>query len=582
MSDSAKAEPDATQPGLDRLRDAVAAARSWRLPGGANRRKDAIAGLNVTIANVPDGLANGLLVGVNPVFGLYATMIGPLIGGLFSSTRLMVVTTTAAASLTAGQALSVVPAEARAPALFIMVLLVGVIQMGLGAAGAGRLMRFVSYSVTTGFLSGVAVLLILIQLPTIASVEVSGANRVMQTFDLILNVAEFDLISLAVGVVALVMAVMLPRTKLEGMGRLLAVVIPSALVALLGFDEVRTVSDVGDIPNALPVPSLPALAAAFDVLTGAFAVAVVILVQGAGVSQSVPNPDGSRADVSRDFIAQGAANFVSSFFRGLPVGGSVSATAISVTAGARSRWAAIFSGIWMIVIVVAAPVLVGYVAMPALAALLIIAGLGSLRPREIAAVWHTRMEARLAAGTTFLAMLFLPIQAAVGIGVVLAILLFVRESSMDVEIREIVVRDDGAFEERACPDRLPGDQVTVLQVYGDLFYAGAATLDDRLPQPGDDPRPVVVLRLRGRTRVGATLVDVLARYAGDLERAQGRLYLAGIPAEATAVVDSPKLKRAGVHVFEATPILGESMREAVRDAEQWLEETGGDEDADGS
>src|SRR5690606_18149786 len=160
-------------------------------------------------------------------------------------------------------------------------------------------------------------------------------------------------------------------------------------------------------------------------------------------------------------------------------------------------------------------VLVGYVAMPALGALLVVAGLGSLRWREIAAVWTTRPEAKLAGGTTFLAMLFLPIQAAVGIGVVLSILLFVRESSMDVELMELVRRPDGGIEEREPPAVLPSRGVTVLQIYGDLFYAAAQTLGDRLPRPRGSRHAAVVLRLRGRTRVGATLIDVLTRYAEE-------------------------------------------------------------------
>src|SRR5690606_34211528 len=147
----------------------------------------------------------------------------------------------------------------------------------------------------------------------------------------------------------------------------------------------------------------------------------------------------------------GAANIVSGFFRGLPVGGSVSATAVGVTAGARSRWATVFAGVWMVAIVVGAPALVGYVAMPALGALLILAGVSSLRWREIAAVWSTSPEAKLAGGTTFLAMLFLPIQAAVGLGVVLSILLFVRESSVDVEVVELTARADGTIEEHGAP-----------------------------------------------------------------------------------------------------------------------------------
>lgn len=371
------------QPGLETLRAAVARYAAKRLPGAPEPRKDAVAGLNVTIANVPDGLANGLLVGVNPVFGLYATMAGPLVGGLFSSTRLMVVTTTAAASLTAGQSLSTIPAGSREGALFLMVVLVGVIQIAFGALGFGRLTRFVSYSVTTGFLTGVALLLVLGQLPTMAGVEVSGGNRVAQTLDLLARTGEIQPWSLGLAALALLLAVLLPRTPLGSAGRLLAVLVPSALLVAPWVEGVRTVADIGEIPGGWPMPEIPSFFQAFDVLTGALSVAVVILVQGTGVSQSVPNPDGTRSRSSRDFIAQGAANVASGLFRGLPVGGSVSATALNVVSGARTRWAAVFAGVWMAAIVIGVPGLVGYVAMPALGALLVLVGVSSVnRPRS--------------------------------------------------------------------------------------------------------------------------------------------------------------------------------------------------------
>src|SRR6185503_4617310 len=107
------------------------------------------------------------------------------------------------------------------------------------------------------------------------------------------------------------------------------------------------------------LPSLSAMT--LDVLTGALAVALIVLVQGAGVSQSVPNPDGSRRGTSRDFIAQGAANVASGLFRGLPVGGSLSATALNVIYDAQSRWAATFAGLWMALIVTGFPGLVSYI-----------------------------------------------------------------------------------------------------------------------------------------------------------------------------------------------------------------------------
>jgi sulfate permease, SulP family len=199
-------------PGLGDLRDTVANHLWPKLPGWASLRRDGLAGLSSAISNVPDGMANGVLVGVNPIYGLYATMMGPAVGGLFSSTQLMMITTTAAASLSAREALGSLGGEELAAALAVMVILVGVFQTAFGLLGLGKLIRFVSYSVTTGFLSGVSVLLILNQLPVVTGYEAPGGNRITQTLNLLLHVTEINLVSLALAVLTLLLAVLLPRT----------------------------------------------------------------------------------------------------------------------------------------------------------------------------------------------------------------------------------------------------------------------------------------------------------------------------------------------------------------------------------
>ena len=561
------------QPGLRELREAVATGFRQGFPSRASLARDGVAGLSVAVANVPDGMANGLLVGVSPIHGLYATMIGPLVGGSFSSTQLMVITTTAAASLTASQSLAPVPAETRAAALFVLVVLAGVFQMAIGLLGLGRLTRFVSYSVLAGFLAGVSILLVLSQIPTVTGYAATGGNKVSQAVDVVAHAGAIDPATVGVAVLTLVLAVLLPRTRLGSLGRLLAIAVPSALVALADLRTVRIVSDIGAIAGGLPLPELPSiLVFAPVVITGALSVAVVGLVQGVGVSQNVPNTDGTRTSVRRDMIAQGVANVASGLFRGLPVGGSLSATALGVIAGARTRWASIFAGLGMAVIVVGVPELVSVVAMPSLGALLILAGLAGLKPRDLEAVLRTGWPSLLAAATTFLATLFLPIQAAVALGVVLSALLYVGASAIDVRVVELVERPDGRIEERPAPRRLDSARTTTLDVYGHLFYAGAHTLEGLLPTPRGAERPVVVLRLRGRSTLGATLIDLLARYADALHAAGGRLYLSGVAREAyDQIVRTGKLRLTGpVRAYEATPVLGESTREARADAEVWL------------
>src|SRR5690606_13978775 len=151
------------------------------------------------------------------------------------------------------------------------------------------------------------------------------------------------------------LAIALPRTALGNVGILAAIAVPSLLVAVGGIKNVRTVSDVGAIACGIPMPRMPSFVQALEVLLGAFAVAVGISVQAAGVSQSVPDPNGPRPSLSRDFVAIGVANAATGLLRGLPVGGSLNATALNLLAGASSRAAAVFAGLWMGVIVIAFP-----------------------------------------------------------------------------------------------------------------------------------------------------------------------------------------------------------------------------------
>ncbi len=207
---------------------------------------------------------------------------------------------------------------------------------------------------------------------------------------------------------------------------------------------------------------------------------------------------------------------------------SVGQTALNVSAGAVDRWASIFSGIWMLVILVAFSGVVGVVAMPTLAAVLIVAAIGSVRVGQIQSILRTGPNSQVALIATFVATLFLPITAAVGIGVVLSLLLQLNQEAMDLTVMERVPLPEGGFEERPAPPSLPSHQVTVLHVYGSLFYAGAQTLQARLPLVGEPKQPVVVVSVRGRSMLGATGFKILNDYARSLADAGGRLYLSGV------------------------------------------------------
>ncbi|WP_370185376.1 SulP family inorganic anion transporter [Rhodococcus wratislaviensis] len=535
-------------------------------------RSDVIAGLPGAIGSVPDGMASGVLAGVSPVHGLYASMAGRVFGGLSTSTRLMVVTTTSASALAAGSALTDVPDEDRAAALVLLTLIAGAVMMLAALLRLGRYTRFVSHSVMTGFLIGVAANIAFGQIPTLVGVDTGGGSALAKAMYVLTHPGQIDWQSAVVGVSALALMVVLARTRLRMYASLGALLVPTVLVLVAGWDSVSRVSGVAAIPSGFPTPSLPDLTVLSpSLISGALAVAVIVLVQGAGVAESAPNPDGSRSSANRDFTAQGVGNVAASLLHGMPVGGSVGQTALNRTAGARTRWAAIWSGIWLLVLLAAFASLVGQVPMPTLAAVLIVASAGSLDPARILAIWSSGYTSRVVFATTLVATLLLPVTAAVGIGVALSLILQLNQEAIDLKVVRLRVEGTRLIEVTA-PKRLADNEIVVLDVYGSLFYAGARTLQVRLPDPAGAASPVVILRLRGRTTVSATFFTVIADYARRLDAVGGQLHLSGIDPRIRDNWTDELLAAHGVRIefHPATAAIGESTLAAYAEARVWL------------
>jgi SulP family sulfate permease len=559
---------------VHKIRGWTSASRRWLhgvRPERSELRGELLAGLPGAISSVPDGMAAAVLAGVNPVQGLYASFAGPVAGGLTSSTRLMVITTTSAAALAAGSALQGVPADDRPAAIPLLVIMVGIVLVAAGVAHLGRYTRFVSYSVMIGFLTGIAVNIACGQLADLTGAPAHGSFPLAKAVSILAHPGSIDIASLLAGLGALALLVVLTRTRVALFSTLIALVIPTVVVILAGATSVARVGDVGGIPGGIPIPRLPEFHyMSFSLIAGAFAIAAIVLVQGAGVAEAAPNTDGSPSSPNQDIIAQGAGNLAAGFFRGMAVGGSVGQTALNVSSGGRTRWAAIWSGVWMLVILAIFSGLVAKIAMPTLAAILIFAGIGSIRPGEITSILRTGRISQVVVITTFAATLFLPVAAAVGIGVALSLLLQLNQGAMDLTVVELIPLDGGRFEERPSPAALKSYHVTILDVYGSLLYAGARTLATHLPNPDGAKSPVVVVRLRRRTSLGATFTKVVADYADRLAAADGRLYLSGLDPSITQQLHRTGNIDGPVRTFEATPVVGESTMAAYLDAETWV------------
>ena len=543
---------------------------------------DLISGLTFAVVNVPQAMAHALLAMVNPVLGIYTLMVAVPVGAIFTSSVFMNVSSTAALSVAAGVALVDIPAGQRVAALAVLVLLVGVIQFLAGLVRLGFVIRFVSNAVMTGFLNGVAVLIILGQLSDLTGYQSAFSNRVAKALDLLLRIGQVDPSATTIGLGTLMLIVLLLRLDpLRRFAFIIAIAAAAILLALLSlsflptaayFAAVPTVSDISAIPRSLPEWAVPDFSLVVSLLLPAFSVAVIGLVQGAGVSQGSPNPNGRYPDVSRDFLGQGAANIATSFVGGIPAGGSVSGTALIMGAGAKSRWSNIFVGLFVAVITLLAAPLVERVPMPALAALLVVAGFQGLRVTEAVIAWKTGRISKVVMVVTFVGTLIVPLQFAVLFGIALSIVLHVFRQSNKIVVKQWVLQPEGFPLEQPAPRRLPSHELTILHVYGSLFFAAAKSMEEMLPDASDTTRAVVAINLRGKSEIGSTFITVLQRYARGLQAHDSKLMLVGVdPTVRDQLAKTGVLKDIGdENVFVATPQLGVALNQAVAAAAAWL------------
>lgn len=550
--------------------------RPWSLFNRKTVRDDAMAGVVLGVESVPDGLASGLLAGVNPVAGLYGYLFGMVGGSLFTGTAFMAVQATGAMAIVIAD-VDLAARDDPARALFTLSVLTGIVMTLAGLLRLGSYLRFVSNSVMTGFITAVGINIVLGQLDDFTGYEASGGNRVLRAFDLLFNLGQVDVPTLATGVITILLIVGLRRTKLGALGLVVAIVLGSLAAEIFRvFDhEIVQLRDVADVPRGLPLPKLPILRDIPSLLIPAVSLAFVGLVQGAGVSAGFPNEDGKPADQSQDFVGQGAGNIVAGVFQGMPVGGSMSASSLVETAGAKSRSALLYAGGVMAVVILLLGGAIELIAMPALAGLLIVVGVGTVKVDQVVSVAKTGAVPLTVMTITLVLTMIIPLQYAVLVGVGISVLLFVARQSSRLVTKRMVFREDGRVKEVEPPEEVPPNEVVVLHPYGAIFFATAPMLFEQMPTVSEQSRnSVVVLRVRGADDAGVTLLDVLERYGQSLRDVDSKLML---------VTDNRRVIRqlrvtgtaeviGSENIYQSTAFIGETTRKAHADALRWVEE----------
>lgn len=555
-------------PSTGRIRKAVSGL-------GRPRLRDVISGLVTGLFSIPEGMAYASIGGFNPVSGLYSGIVSTIVGSICARTVLMVTTLTSALALTSQSVLSAAGLDPTDPSnIAALVLVTGAVMLLFGLLRFGSVMDFVSNAVMTGFTTGIALQIIAGVLGDATGYRPDSHNTIGKFVDAFLNIGSWVLapclVALATVAVWALFRVIKPT---EAFATLIALVVVTAVVSAIKLD-VETVGDIALIPNALPPLQMPNFAVVPELLTGGLAIALVGLAQAAGISAAVPNPDGKRASTSGDFVAQGAANLAGGFFGALPTGGSLSRTGVAVSAGAQTRWAGIFAGIWLAALVLIAGSLAELIPMPVIGGLILVIGAELVVGRwaDIVLVLRTAPMSAVAMLVTFAATTQLPLHTAILIGAITSLVLYCVKAAQSAKLVALVPADDG-WERAPVPDECPSDQVTVLHYAGVGLFAEIPRIDEEWPRVRDSHNAVVVLSMAALPDVPSSkVIHALTKWANDLHVNGGRLIITGLSPEARTA-----LQRGGIgevvgadSLIPATTKVFGALDQAVAVGRRWI------------
>lgn len=543
--------------------------------GGPDWKKslpaDLVAGTTTALVGIPQGMGFALVAGVNPIYGLYTAAFSTAIGAYLTGSTYLKVMLSNVLAVSIYSVLAPVPQTDVPATLFVLTLLVGIFQLGFGLVKAGSLTRFVSNAVLTGFVTGAALLIILGQLGNLTGYQLPReAIQILAIPGLLLHAGEVQPQALFVGLLTIALALAFQRVpRLNSVSLLLPVII-AALLAWIAFPEVALVGDIAAISAGLPAPLIPDIALVPGLLVPALALAIIGLVMAVGVTETTPEPDGSIADVNRDFSGQGITNILTSFLQCAPSAGSLSATALNVAAGAETRAANLISGVLVGAVIVVAGPLAELIPLPALAGILILIGAELIyQPREITCIWKYSRPGRWAMLATFISTQILPLQYSIYVGVLLSLGIYLITSTREATVVRLVPVEGGMFREEPASERLTDHTLTILSVSGSVYFATLRAIERSLPSPEGAEGAVVILVLPRRIEAGTGLFRTLGRYARKVTAGGNRFILAEVDPRLLAGLEEGGVAGAigPGNIFPATPVIGESLRAAIRAVE---------------
>jgi len=401
-------------------------------------RADAIAGLTGGLVLVPQGVAFATIAGMPPEYGLYAAMLPAIVAALWGSSWHLVSGPTTAISIVVFSTMSplATPGSPEYVGLVLtLTFLVGVFQLALGALRLGTLVNFVSHTVVVGFTAGAAVLIVLSQVKNFFGIEIARGSAAWQVLlSLWRQLADINPYVTIVALVTVVASVGVRKWRPRVPHMIAALVVGGVVAALLNLIfgvEQTGIKSIGALRVGLPPLSSPvfSMGTIEKLVPIAIAVALLALTEAVSIARAVALKSGQRIQGNQEFIGQGLSNLAGAFFSGYASSGSFNRSGLNYEAGARTPLAAVFSAIFLLLIVLFLAPLAEYLPIPAMAGVLFVVAWGLIdfhHIREILRVSRGESAVLLA---TLVATLTLELEFAIYIGVLLSLLLFLNKAA---------------------------------------------------------------------------------------------------------------------------------------------------------
>lgn len=397
-------------------------------------KADLIAGLTGAVIVLPQGVAFATIAGLPPEYGLYTAMVTPIIAALFGSSLHLVSGPTTAISIVVFSAIShhAEPGSAEFVSLALtLTFLAGVYQLAFGLARLGAMVNFVSHTVIIGFTAGAAILIASSQLKHITGIFVpKGESFIHTLIDLYQGAGDANIYLIIITLATLITTVLTKKFFPKLPNLLLGMVVGSVL-ALYFKDFTTQIKLVGEIPAHLPPLSMPnfSFSTVKTLAPEAFAVALLGLIEAVSISRAVAEKSNQRINPSQEFIGQGMSNIFGSFVSSYAGSGSFTRSGLNFESGAKTPLSAIFSAIILMIIVLLIAPLTAYLPISAMAGVILVVAYNLIDFHHIRETLSFSVEESAILITTFLATLFLELEFAIYLGVLLSLVLFLSKTS---------------------------------------------------------------------------------------------------------------------------------------------------------